>query len=313
MILRFASGLLLALAAIVGRAGEPFPVPPWHPTSIFVDDNGKWAPVFSATSDGRAIVKDGDRKRTIRGNPRLRFLRAGAYLPGFVHMKNPDHPEVLYGEGASLQMDATSDRLLTNCMAVMLTVEPKPAEYTHAVTRLAVLGIDDLKPGKPSHIVMQFPSKSLAGMSAVLLLFSNGREIRTDFCDTAAKLFHELELEEHRDVLMAYHKKFGAADHDAEPYLRFQPLFPDDVVVDSLPDEIHVNMIVNPDGIPEDLRMNEPLPRPAALAIYRTIGGWLYVPRLEHGLDVGAIKRVTLQLRAPKPPAAAPAASAAAK
>jgi hypothetical protein len=73
-----------------------------------------------------------------------------------------------------------------------------------------------------------------------------------------------------------------------------------------MPALVHLSLKPNLDGLPEDLQLHDPLPQPAALAILRAVGGWLYLPQLVRGNDISAMKNVIIQLREPAP---APAAS----
>jgi hypothetical protein len=300
--------LALAILGCAGAVvGAEFPVPAYHPTAILVQSDGKWLPVFSATWNGQAVIKDGEKPRKLSTEPHLRFARATDFSPGFVDLKTPTDRRPLEGEGSYLLQVATADRLYTNCMAVMITIEPTQSLVVKATTHIAIKGIDDLKSGKPADITMRFPSSSLAGMQAVLLVFSNGREIRTSHSDSAGMFFRRLEVQNHENILRAYHEKYGTSPHPVEPYLRFQPVFPGDVALASLPEAVHLTMTVNRDGYIEDPKLQETLPNPAALAILRAVGGWLYLPKLEDGYSIAAEKTLTIQLHGPAAASAKPA------
>jgi hypothetical protein len=299
----FCFALLVPATAFAGR---PFPLPPYHPTVMVADVDGKLAPIFAATSDGRARVKVGDKTRTLARESQVRFLRAPEYGPGFIELKAPTDGRQVYGEGSYVRLIATADRPYTNCMAVMVTVDLGGDAVSLGTTRIAMLGIDDFKPGKPADITMQFPARGLIGTRVVMLIFSNGREIRTTHSDSVGTLLHQLEVQRFEGLFIAYHDKYKTEEHGADPFLRFQPVFLSDVSVAELPDEVHLTMTITREGLVEDLQMKEQLPKPATIAILRAVGGWLYFPKLSHGDDVESLKSVTLQLR-DHPPAPTPA------
>jgi hypothetical protein len=300
--------LCLALLLPAAAFGRVFPLAPYHPTAVITDVDGKPTLVVGATSDGRARVKVGDKTRPLPREAGLRFLRAPEYGPGFVELKNPTDNEPVYGSGSYVRLIATADRAYTNCMAVMVTVDLGGDTVSLGATRIAIKDVSDLKPGKPTEITMQFPARGLAGTRVVMLIFSNGREIRTTHSDSVGALLHQLEVQRFEGLFMAYHDKYKTEEHAAEPYLRFQPVFPADVSLDGLPDEVHLSMTITREGLVDGLQMKEQLPKPAAIAIFRCVGGWLYFPKLSHGDDIESPKVVTLQLHDhPTSPAPAPA------
>lgn len=284
---------LLIPAAVFGRV---FPLPPYHPTVLITDVDGKPTPIVGASGNGRPRVKVGDKTRTLPREAVIRFLRAPEYGPGFIELKNPTDNEPVYGEGSYVRLIATADRAYTNCMAVMITINLGGDTVSLGTTRIAIMEISDLKPGKPADITMQFPARGLVGTQVAMLIFSNGHEIRTSDSDSVSALLHQLEVQRFAGLFMAYHDKYKTEEHAAEPYLRFQPFFPPEVSLAELPDEVHLSMTITREGLVDDLRMKEQLPKAAAIAIFRCVGGWLYFPKLSHGDDIESPKTVTLQL-----------------
>jgi hypothetical protein len=94
---------LLCFALLVPAtafAGRVFPLPPYHPTVLITDVDGKPTPIVGATSDGRARTKVGDKTRTLPRDAGVRFLRAPEYGPGFIELKNPTDNEPVYVDGS---------------------------------------------------------------------------------------------------------------------------------------------------------------------------------------------------------------------
>ena len=291
------------LASGTASAGTPFPVPPYHPTIVFVEHAGAWLPVYDATAVGRPIVKIDGKNKTMPGDARLKFERANSFAPGFVNIRdNFDDPKPV-GTGSYVRGLVKSDRSYTNCMAVMIAYNSNRNEsIIPAETHVACLGIPDLKAGKEVRVLVNLPELQIAGVPAVLLLFSEGKEILTSHSDAAGAFFRRAELGTHEYVVREYREKFQTADHAAQPYLRFPAVFPANVDQSTLPASVHLSLVVGRDGIAEDVILAENLPPDATLSILRAVGGWLFVPQLKNGYEQAVDRKVILQLREPATP-----------
>jgi hypothetical protein len=294
----------LWLASPTASAGIPFPVPPFHPTIVLVEQEGTWLPVYHATTSGKTIVKVEGKTKTLATGARLRFKRANSFAPGFVNIRNNYEDPIPVGTGSYVRGLVKSDRAYTHCMAVMIAYSPNTREPVYqADIHIACLGIPDLKVGKETRILVNLPELQIAGAPAVLLLFSEGQEIQTTQSDAAGAFFRRLEVDSHERVLRDYREKFQHADHAAQVYLRFPPVFPEDLDLSKLPEMVHLSLVIGRDGIAEDLHLAENLPQAEALPILRAVGGWLFVPQLKAGFEQAVPKQVILQLREPTTPA----------
>jgi len=294
----------LWLASHTASAGIPFSVPPYHPTIVLVEQEGTWLPVYDATTSGKTIVKIEGKTKTLSTGARLRFKRANSFAPGFVNIRDNYEDPRPVGTGSYVRGLAKSDRAYTHCMAVMIAYSPNAREPVYqADIHIACLGIPDLKVGKETRVLVNLPELQIAGAPAVLLLFSEGQEIQTTHSDAAGAFFRRLEVDSHERVLRDYREKFQNADHAAQVYLRFPPVFPENLDLSKLPELVHLSLVVGRDGIVEDLHLAENLPQAEALPILRAVGGWLFVPQLKNGYEQGVSKQVVLQLREPATPA----------
>ena len=307
--LRFLGLLLISLflASHTAWAGLPFLVPPYHPTMILVEQKGTWLPVYDATGDGRTIVKIEGKTKTLSDHARFKLKRVNSFAPGFVNISpNQDDP-IPVGTGSYVRGVVKPDRAYKHCMAVMIAYSPDiRGPVYEAETYVACLGIPDLKAGKETKVLVKLPELKIPGVPAVLLLFSEGQEIQTTHSEAAGAFFRRVEVDSHERILRDYREKFRGADHAAQVYLRFPPVYPESLDQSTLPDSVHLSLVVSREGMVEDLNLAEALPPATTLAILRAAGGWLFVPQLKAGYEQAVPKKVLLQLREPTTPAPKP-------
>ncbi|HTZ21621.1 MAG TPA: hypothetical protein VMC06_12135 [Opitutaceae bacterium] len=295
---------LAQLANGTASGATPFPVPAYHPTVCLVNYEGKWLPVYDSTGSGSPIVKIDGKEKNMPSDARLKFERANSFAPGFVDIRNNNTDPIPFGTGSYVRGVLKSDRSYTHCMAVMIAYNPRLNESViPAETHVAIKGIADLKAGKEVKVLVNLPDILIPGAPAVLLLFSEGKEIQTSHSDAAGAFFRRLELGTHELVMRGYREKFQTADHAAQPYLRFPPVFPENVDQSTLPASVHLSLVIGRDGIAQDVTLTEQLPQDATLAILRAVGGWLFVPQLKTGYEQAVDKKIILQLRESAAPA----------
>lgn len=339
---RAASATLLCLAAALPAraAGDSLdvrmsfaedPPPALHPSAISGTYEGKLLRVVGAKGARPLVERDGKRVPLPDGTS-FQVDRVGGFLPGSLEVKTqsaessqtemvlrlPNGTEVSGGiarEGSTYQARVVASRAYPDCFVALMFFD---VGYLDGMTNapgfvLAFQGIGDLAAGAETRVSADFGFIDFRKHKRfyIPMYFSRGVEIRTNFADDEARLYRRVEMLRHEKALDAYRRHNPKASLDAAPYYRFSPVFTDDLDPATVPDVVRVAFAVTPDGTVEDVSLADRVPKGVDLAVRRALGGWLYMPRLVNGLPYRT--NVEMFLRFPRPKAAAPAGSPAAK
>ena len=303
------------------------PAPAPHPTAILGYVKDKAYPVVAVEGDVAMIEKDGKRVRA-PGGAGYQAARAKGFLPGSIEVGAQDATsnqvtsvirfsngaEVGGGvitEGTVYKARVVASRDYSECYVAILffNVGYIKGDTDNPDMAVAFSEIGDLKAGVATKVKAGFGYLDFTKhpMYFIPLIFSRGREIRTNFAETSARLFRKVELLRHDKILEHYRQRNPAATLKAVPYLQFAPILPEHADLSGVPALLRVDFVVTADGTVEDVTPAATVPGDVASAIDRTLEGWLFMPKLVDGVPRRENESINLDF-AGAGAAAAPAA-----
>jgi hypothetical protein len=316
---RAATAFLLCLAAAWPRAGalaaaapddwirlefSEGPPPAPHPTAILGAYKDQFYPVVDADKNIAVIERDGKRVRmTARSG--FQATRVDRFLPGSLEVRGQSESSsqvsMVYrfsngaevgggiaSQGSEYKATVVASRDYPECYVAILFygVGYLNGETDDPQMAVAFSRIGDLRAGAETKIDTSFAyvDTSTSAKYYLPLFFSRGREIRTNMADTLGMLFRRVEMLRHERILGRYRQKNPAATLGASPYLRFPPILPEHADLSGVPAVLRVDFAVTEDGTVEDVTPAAAVPPAVANAIQRTVGGWLFMPKLVNGI-----------------------------
>lgn len=262
------------------------------------------------------ILRDG-KTHTLPWSAGYAFARAPGYAPAravLVCEKNVQEQTNLvyhWSNGGVIHEDSRfegsvmASRDLKDCFIAILFFN---ADYLNGTSDdpglvMGLSSIGDLKSGVRTKVNVQYGYLHADKRQKfyVPLLFSEGREVRTNQALEAAFLFRRIETLQHERALAAYRQKNPTADADAKPRLRFAPVFDEGTSLDGVPAVIRVDYTVNEDGVVENVVPQDGLAPAVARTLVRTLSGWQYYPKLVKGIPRRTFLAAQFQLKEPAP------------
>jgi hypothetical protein len=285
--------------------------PPLHPTVIVTEFKGKSYTVTHAKGEFPEINVEGKTKR-LYGKQSYQPLRAVGFAPGFVRFKSQNatstttyYTERVNGTGGmnknavfqTGQFTAKGDYHCT-----LIASEPHSETYIAVIfyrmdlsgapdlgsAAIAFREVGDLPAGAEKDVAISCAYVAPPGNRYYLfpLVFTKGREIRTDQSERVAAFFRSQEMETHRSIVDKYEQQFVTADKPPVPYLRVPPVLPNGVKANAIPGTIKASFTVTEDGEVDGITLDQALDPQVSHEVRRALNGWLFLPCLKKGYPV---------------------------
>jgi len=301
--------LLVSALRLIGN-----PPPPSHPTVLMAQYKGSAHPVIAVEKETPIILIDGKRTR-VRGNVALSTERVPRYAggtAGFSGLKvgglnvvqtvsdhnalfAPSGPTVAgYVEFSSV---VTASDELPDCFLALVAFDPGFLNGTVAQpqAQIRVRELGTLKAGQRTPVTFSTnPFSTPQARAVFVLLFSEGKEVRTNMTPVADMFFQSRERAVHAAVVAQWIAQHRGADQPVKPMLQIPPHFASTA---GFPREISATLTVGADGRVTDVALSEPMPGAAENLLLRTLHGWLFLPKLEAGTPTVTRVAVPLQFK----------------
>ena len=307
------TGFVLFGLLIVGRVWGADLSPPPHPTGLFTEYRGKRFPVVAVEKEDPVINVDGKMKR-LRGNVPLMSERMPHYS-GMKAMLTDDRIQVLQVMIGS-EMDAeklkdskgatvggyvefsgtiTPEQDLTNCFVALIAFDSgfEQGASDKPNAQMRVRQIQDLRAGQPTRIKFSStPFLSGKTMQPFLLLFSNGDEVALNTASLIWPYFQRRERIVHAATVRQWLLENATGNRPAQALLQIPPLFE---TTDGLASNGSAVLVVGPEGTVVDISLTGGFPPAAESILTKTLGSWLFLPRIKEGR--AETSRVTVPLK----------------
>ncbi len=294
--------------------------PPLHPTIIYGTFKGRTLPIVGVAGQTPQVEVDGALKRLGTGR-KVRFepRRGSDYAPGEVSLRNlrasssRTNLVLMFSNGGQVSggtLNARSDfsatvvptQDYTDCYVAIVFFDQAYLDGDTPVHNASVqfARIPDLKAGVENEVTLNFNYIDNTGgrLGFFPLFFTRGLEIRSDQCLVVAQFFRRMEDRLHDALVAAYLEKNAGKSARPEAYLRIPPLFLGADDLDRAPAEAEVSFMVSEEGRVENLQFDTPLPGGVRDVLHRTLGAWLFFPRLSEGRPARTMVRMPLSLKA---------------
>ncbi len=285
---------------------------PLHPTVLTADYEGKSYPVIAAASEAAEIEVSG-KLRKLGASGQFQPHMGAAYAAGFITFKSNSAStrtrtlEYHFQNGATvpggiLDIDADYTCSLVSsvaqggCYLAVIFFKTDPAgEPDLKTVAIGFSEIGNLPAGALVQVKIRRGYIPVSGGNYYCLpmVFTRGREIRSDQCELIARFFRSQYVASHAKILDRYQKQYPSADKPPVAYLRYPPVLPDGVEARTLP-KINATFRVLETGEIDSLQLDEGLDPRVAQAIRRALNGWLFLPRLKAGVPVETLMRLPL-------------------
>lgn len=318
---RFPLAALAGLLSPLATWAEPELI--YHPTVVAVDYDSALRPVVAAVGESPQVVMDGHLVK-MRHDAPYQLQRATAYLAGSavfegetstahtttqsVHWQqcDPDYPEQNWNvsdqtleQHGEYSAYVTSDRDQKACyVAVVFVDRDYLARHTDVSSaQVAFESIGDLAKGKRTLISFHFKDFESGGKHFVLfpLLFSHGREIRTNLSAENIAFFRRQDEQVHRQLLERYVEANAGRDHPLQPYVRVSP----DLVAGfgtSAPLKVAITGTVEETGELNSVEISPDVDPQMNRWIRESLEQWRFLPRLVQGHAVETRIRIPLEI-----------------
>ena len=280
----------------------PLPAPA-HPTGLMADHTGQPQTVVAVEKEDPCIIADGRRLR-LRGNIPLTTERMDRYASGTATLDalRVDGLQVIsamsefdvdkFTPGATIggyvefsaTITATSD--LADCYIALVVFETAfLKDDTHPPkAQIRVRQLADLVAGRPTPV--KFSTSPFLGRektSTLVLLFSAGREVRTNFSALGDQYFYRRERVIHAAAVRSFLAQNSGADREVQPLLMMPPQF---AATTGFPADATADLTVTPDGTVMHVSLDRTFAPNAEENILRTLGAWLFLPKIKAGTPV---------------------------
>jgi hypothetical protein len=306
----FAAILVLAAISVCARESSPPP----HPTLLLAEYRGVKHPVVSVKDGQPVVVLDGKR-RVLKGNIPLSTERVHGFSEtrATIAELKTDGVVVVWGTfdsdkkeaamtpggtvGGYVELNATmtADKDLSDCFIAWFAIDQRfvKGESDKPDAQIRIKGIGDLHAGVP--VVVKFStSPFLGGVKRVtfVLLFSAGREVRTNHWPRSADYFHRRERFVHSLAAKKWLDDNPNASRPLQPLLQIPPLFNG---IEGATGESTAILHVSSEGVVTEVIPGEGLPAGAEAAVVEALSAWLFLPKLENGTPVATKVGVPLR------------------
>jgi hypothetical protein len=159
--------------------------------------------------------------------------------------------------------------------------------------QIRIRQIPNLRAGEATPVKFSStPLLSRSGMKVFALLFSGGNEVATGSRSFAGRYFHRRECVIHAAADQRWLEENRTGDRPGKPALQIPPLFES---TSGFPADLTADLTVAADGTVMHVGLNRTLPPAAETMIERSLGAWLFLPRIEAGK--AAMMHVAVPLR----------------
>ncbi len=290
---------------------------PLHPTVLVADYKNQKLPIVNAAGMDPEVEYDGKLKK-LSSHARYLPLRAMTFAPGSIEIEdqqaNSQHTGIVYhfsngSEVSGGTADEHSDYGATvvpsesykDCYLAVLFFDQGFMKGTEDPGSIIVFfqHIDDLVAGKPAKVRMKFgymDEDQVKKLTFFPLIFSGGREIKSNLSEYSAIFFRRLELVQHEKILSDYIAKNVGKDAPLKPYVRVMPKLPDKIDLQTLPAQVDASFMVDEEGTVYSVQIETPVEHEAEEAIHDALRGWLFLPRLKEGRAIRTMVRVPIKL-----------------
>jgi hypothetical protein len=298
------------------------PAPAPHPTALLGFHKDHPYPVVGVDGNIAVIDREGKKER-VTATSGFQTARVNSFLPGSLEVRgqaeSSNRVNLVYRftngaeasggvvtQGSEYKATVVASRDYPECYVALLFygVGYLNGETDDPQMAVAFSRIGDLRAGAETKVDASFAYVDFGGRPTYYLpiFFSRGREIRSNMDDTLGLLFRRVEMLRHAKVLALYRQKNPAATLAASPYLRFPPILPENADLSGVPAVLRVDFAVTEDGTVEDVTPGAALPPSVAYAVQRTIGGWLFMPKLVNGIPRRSMVALNLDFGRPGTP-----------
>lgn len=269
--------------------------------------------VVAVEKNDPVIRIEADQRKRLRGHAALSTERVNRYhastaqleavrLEG-LQMVNAmsDFEADRYSPGAtvggfvefSAKITATAD--LTDCYVAVVAFETAflQSDSHPPKAQIRVRQLPDLKAGQTMPV--KFSASPFLGrepMSGFVLLFSAGREVRTNFSAQGAPYFYRRERLIHTATVKRWLEENKLMSRPIQPVLQIPPIF---LPTEGIPSDAIADLTVAADGTVQQVSLNRTFPGEVAEKIQRTLSSWLFLPRINEGVPV--LSHVQVPLR----------------
>ncbi len=294
----------LAAAGAVRAADTPVFAP--HPTLLVAEWKKERVPVVGAVSTDPVVRRNGKEER-LRHDPAYFAERAPYYAPGRIEFEgvgfagvyrrgadgggiHPDPDREPVRGAAAFLAKLKSDTELKGAFLAIVVCNARllDADAPEQETQIIVRALPDLPAGKTTEVGFQTQLPARRGKFEYLtLVFApGGAEIESNLSHHTARYFAAVERAQLAVVRDAYLKRNPAANTGAQPVLRIQPALPAPAALAGK--TVTATLTVSAAGLVEDLVLSDDVDPVNAPALRATLGGWLFLPKLENGTPVPA-------------------------
>lgn len=284
--------------------------PPRHPSVAMADADGVSGPVLRVDGETPFFWHNGQLERC-SSSAQFHLARATNYGTGYVQVIDQTgiSTEIRNRRLGGISTTYSGEYHCTliaqenhpDCfLAVLFYRADRNGDVQPATLALAFKAIGDLHAGVPAKVDIYRSYVFAKGEAAYMcpLVFTRGHELRTNWSDELDQILRNVEMTVHATMLDAYRRQFPDQDRAATCYLRMPPIVDASIRPENVPATLIVQYTVAPDGTVMHVLVPNDTDPTLAAAVERAVGGWLYLPRLVHG--VASSSTVRLQLLFPK-------------
>lgn len=300
-------------ACFLANLGLSAPGPaPAHPTALMAGHAGKPQVVVAVEKEEPVILADG-RRLKLRGNIPLSTERVSRYadatatvdairveglqLINAMSELDVDRftPGATIGGFVEFSATITATQDLADCYLALVVFE---TDFLHddahpPQAQIRVRQLPDLKAGRPTPV--KFSTSPFLGhekTSAFVLLFSAGSEVRTNVSSRAEAYFYRREHVIHAAAVRHWLEQNPRASRPVQPVLQIPPLLASTA---GFPPDATADLTVAADGTVLNVTLDRTFAPGAEETIHRTLGAWLFLPKIQAGAPVLTHVKVPLR------------------
>lgn len=279
-------------------------VEPPFPTKIFAHVDGKKHPLRGVKGKRPFIIVD---SKTIKLPKEAAFSieRANDFAPGHIQFhergavnthtttRTSDGVQVgglgSYSTSLDFVMEFTAGDNYENCYAAFVLFSRRIRDQQGDPTiRLLFEKLPDLKRGR--RINFSFSLSELSGLERTIgdgfpVLYSNGREIRTQHSSESAAYFRKLSQLRHKRTVQRYVTRFANEDRDAARYLMFPAFKTGDAVY---PASVTADITIEADGMVKDAIVRGDYASQVEEDAIEALQDWWFMPQISAGSPIPA-------------------------
>ena len=276
---------------------------PAHPTVLMAEHDGKPQAVVAVEKEEPCIIAGGRRLR-LRGNIPLTTERVERYAAGTATLDamrveglqlisaaseldvDKFTPGATIGGYVEFSATITTTSDLADCYVALVVFESAfLKDDTHPPkAQIRVRQLPDLLAGRPTPV--KFSTSPFLGRektSAFVLLFSAGREVRTNVSSLGDQYFYRRERVIHAAAVRHWLEQNPGASRPAQPLLLMPPQF---ASTEGFPADATADLTITPDGTVLHVSLDRTFTPSTEENILRTLGAWLFLPKITGGAPV---------------------------